>query len=62
MRSAKWFLLKFADAFARLVVFVTSPVFRWIYDRAQRGLPAVSSELLMKSGLELAAMIRKRQV
>jgi len=62
MKSFAWFVFAFVHNVGRLVVFLTWPFFRWLYDGAQRGLPPVHSDLLMKSGLELAAMIRKRQV
>ena len=62
MKSLAWFIVKFIDGVTRVIIFMTSPVFRWLYDGAQRGLPPVQSDLLMKSGVELAAMIRKRQV
>jgi len=62
MKSLTWFLLKSVHYIGHLIVFVTWPVFRWLYNGAQRGLPPVHSDLLMKSGVELAAMIRKRQV
>jgi len=62
MKSLTRLFLAFVHNVGRLVVAVTSPVFRWLYDGAHRGLPAVRSDLLMKSGVELAAMIRKRQV
>jgi len=62
MKSVAWFIIAFLHNFRRLVVLLTWPVFRWLYDGAQRGLPPVHSDLLMKSGVELAAMIRSRQV
>jgi len=62
MKSLTWFVLTFAHNVGRLIVLATWPIFRWLYNGAHRGLPPVHSDLLMKSGLELAAMIRKRQV
>ena len=62
MKSLRWFLLAFVHNVQRLIVSATWPVFRWLYDGAQHGLPPVHSDLLMKSGVELAAMIRRRQV
>jgi len=62
MKSFAWFVFSFIHNILHLVVCVTWPVFRWLYDGARRGLPPVHSDLLMKSGIELAAMIRKRQV
>lgn len=62
MESLTWFLLKIVRNVGRLVLFATLPIFRWFYNGARRGLPPVHSDLLMKSGVELAAMIRKRQV
>jgi len=62
MKSVSWFLLQFMHNVLRFVSFVTWPVFQWLYNGAQRGLPPVHSDLLMKSGVELASMIRKRQV
>jgi len=62
MKSFAWYVIAFVDIVIRLVVLVTRPVFRWLYDSAPRGLPPVHSDLLMKSGVELAAIIRSRQV
>jgi len=62
MKSIAWYVIAFVDCFVRVLVLVTQPVFRWLYDSARRGLPPVHSDLLMKSGVELAAMIRRRQV
>ena len=62
MRSLAWFVVAFAHNVGRLLVLVTWPVFQWLYNGAPRGIPAVHSDLLMKSGVELAAMIRRRQV
>jgi len=62
MESLTWFLLQFVRSVGRLLAFVILPVFRWFYNGAHHGLVPVHSDLLMKSGVELAAMIRKRQV
>jgi len=63
MKSFAWFLFTFIDAVCRLVIHLTWPIFRWLYNGAQRGVPPVyNSDLLMKSGIELSAMIRRRQV
>jgi len=62
MKSLVWLLLVFVHNVGRLIVVMTWPVFKWLYNGAARGLPPIQSDLLMKSGVELAAMIRKRQV
>ena len=62
MKSLSWFLLVFLHNAQRLVVLVTWPVFHWLYNRARRGVPPVRSDVLMKSGVELSAMIRQHQV
>jgi fatty acid amide hydrolase 2 len=62
MRSLTYWFLVFVHEFGRLIVSLTHPIFRWLYDGEHRGLPPVDSPLLMKSAVELAAMIRKREV
>jgi len=62
MKSFAWFMFTFIDGVCRLVVHLTWPIFRWLYNGAQRGVPPVRSDLLMKSGVELSTMIRSRQV
>lgn len=62
MKSLAWFLLVFLHYTQRLIVLTTWPVFHWLYNSARRGVPPVRSDLLMKSGIELSAMIRQHQV
>jgi len=62
MDPLTWFILKFIRSVGRFLAFLILPVFRWFYNGAHHGLASVHSDLLMKSGVELAAMIRKRQV
>jgi len=62
MKSLAWYLLVLLHNAQQLIVFVTWPIFHWLYNGARRGIPPIRSDLLSKSGIELAALIRRRQV
>lgn len=62
MVSIKYLILGILHNFGRFLVWVTFPVFRWLYEGSHKHLPPVSDRLLMKSAVELSRMIRAREV
>jgi hypothetical protein len=63
MSSVRHWVLLFVHHVGRFfVVWIASPIFRWLYDGAHRGLPPINDPILMMRAVELATKIRKRQV
>ncbi len=63
-RTVKLILFWLAHLVVTLLVLVTGPVFRWVYeaDREKFRVPPADNPLLLKPAVELAALIRKKQV
>ena len=61
----KWYaslILNIVHYFRVLVVWITSPLFVWKFDSRKDNVPSPQSTYVMKSAVELAHLIRKREV